>query len=100
MLPKMADPITIKGTKAAFEFRLAGAGPSARFVVRVANGGAGVEPSSGQRVDCHILADPVALLLLGYGRISQWQAIGRAKMITWGTKPWMAFRFTSFFSNP
>jgi uncharacterized protein (TIGR03083 family) len=100
MMPKMADPAAIGKVTATYELHLAGAGRPARFVVRIADGGAVVEPASGQRVDCHVLADPVALLLLGYGRISQWQAIGRAKMITWGTKPWLAFRFTSFFSNP
>jgi hypothetical protein len=97
MLPKMADPTTIGDVSATYELRLGG---SSRFVVRVADGAATVEPATGQRVDCHVLAEPVALLLLGYGRINQWQAIGRFKMITWGTKPWLAFRFTSFFSNP
>ncbi len=100
MLPKIADPAAIGGVTATYELHLAGAGRSGRFVVRVADGAAVVEACAGQRVDCHVLAEPVALMLLGYGRINQWQAIGRAKMITWGTKPWLAFRFTSFFSNP
>jgi Mycothiol maleylpyruvate isomerase N-terminal domain len=100
MLPKMADPTAIRGVTATYELHLAGAGRSGRFIVRIADGAAVVEPCAGQRVDCHVLAEPVALMLLGYGRINQWQAIGRAKMITWGTKPWLAFRFTSFFSNP
>lgn len=87
MLPKMADPKAIGKVKATYELRLAGGGRPARFVVRIADGAAQVEPSSGQRVDCHVLADPVALMLLGYGRISQWNAIGRVKMITWGIIP-------------
>lgn len=66
----------------------------------VGDGGVVVEPSTGQRVDCHVLADPVALLLLAYGRTGQWRPIGRGQMMTWGTKPWLAFRFMSFFSNP
>jgi hypothetical protein len=97
MLPRLAVPDRIGDLAAAYEFRL---GKASRFVVRLADGAATVEPATGQRVDCHVLADPVALLLLGYGRTNQWQAIGRAKMITWGTKPWLAFRFPSFFDHP
>jgi uncharacterized protein (TIGR03083 family) len=97
MMPKIADPAAIGAVTAAYDLRL---GRSARFIVRIADGRATIEDPAGQRVACHVLADPVAMLLLAYGRINQWNAIGRAKMITWGLKPWMAFRFASFFSNP
>lgn len=97
MMPKLADPDAIGDVSATFELRL---GRANRFVVRVADRAVVVEPAADQRIDCHVLADPVALLLLAYGRTSQWHAIGRMKMITWGTKPWLAFRFSSFFSNP
>jgi hypothetical protein len=97
MMPKYADPAAIGDVSTTYELRL---GRSDRFVVRIAGGAAAVEPVAGQRIDCHVLAEPVAMLLLAYGRINQWQAIATAKMITWGTKPWMAFRFASFFSHP
>ncbi len=97
MMPKIADPATIANVSATYDLRL---GRTTRFVVQVADGAVTVEPASGQRVDCHVLAEPVALLLLAYGRTNQWHAIGRLKMITWGTKPWLAFRFASFFSKP
>lgn len=97
MMPKMADPDTLRDVSATYEIRL---GLSNRFVIRVADGAAVIEPCAGQRIHCHVLAEPVAMLLLGYGRTNQWQAIGTAKMITWGRKPWMAFRLTSFFSHP
>jgi uncharacterized protein (TIGR03083 family) len=97
MMPKIADPAGIGDVNATYELHL---GRADRFVVRIADGAALVEPVAGQRIDCHLLADPVTLMLLGYGRISQWNAIGRMKLIAWGTKPWMAFRFVSFFSNP
>ncbi len=98
MMPKMADPITIGGASITYELRL---GRATRLAVRIADGTAIIEPmAAGQRVDCHVLAEPVAMVLLAYGRISQWQAIGRARMITWGTKPWLAFRLATFFSHP
>ncbi|MDP9072561.1 MAG: hypothetical protein M3N98_00055, partial [Actinomycetota bacterium] len=97
MMPKLADPVAIGATTATFELRL---GRAERFVVRVADRAVATEPVAGQAIDCHVLADPVAMLLLGYGRISQWRAIGRAKMITWGRRPWLAFRLPAFFSQP
>ncbi|MDQ6784024.1 MAG: maleylpyruvate isomerase N-terminal domain-containing protein [Actinomycetota bacterium] len=97
MLPKMADPNTLGQVTATYEIRL---GRTARFVVHVADGAAIVENVAGQRIDCHVLAEPVAMLLVGYGRINQWRAIGKFKMFTWGRRPWLAFRFTSFFSHP
>jgi hypothetical protein len=97
MMPKIADPVAIGRTAAVYELRL---GRGSRFVVRVADGSVAVEPSAGQRIHCHVSADPVALMLLAYGRTGQWRPISRGKMMTWGRKPWLAFRFSSFFSNP
>ena len=50
-------------------------------------------------VDCHISVDPVAYLLIGYGRTSQWGQIARGKTLTWGRKPWLAFRLSSLFQT-
>ena len=51
-------------------------------------------------VDCHLAGDPVALLLVAYGRWSHWQAIGRGRLFAWGRRPALAFRFTSLLRNP
>lgn len=96
LLPMMADPAAIGDVTAAFEVHL---GRSARFVLRFADGAVTVEPG-GQRVDCHVVADPVQMLLLGYGRTTQWRVIGRGKLFTWGRRPWLAFRLPGFFSHP
>lgn len=51
-------------------------------------------------VDCHLAGDPVAVLLVAYGRWSHWQAIGRGRLFAWGRRPALALRFTSLIRNP
>ncbi|MDQ6946961.1 MAG: maleylpyruvate isomerase N-terminal domain-containing protein, partial [Actinomycetota bacterium] len=97
MMPLAVNPDTTGDLAATFELRV---GRLSRFVVRVADGKALVDPPEQYRVDCHIAGTPVALMLVGYGRISQWRAIGRGRLIAWGRKPWLGFRFVNLFFNP
>ncbi len=97
MMPKLANPAMLDGVSASYDIRL---GRSSRFVVTFGHGTASVEPGPGHGVDCHLLAEPVALLLLGYGRTTQWRAIAGGKLLTWGRRPWLAFRLPGFFSHP
>jgi uncharacterized damage-inducible protein DinB len=53
-----------------------------------------------RRVDCHIVAEPVALFLVAMGLKKQWGPIATGKLMTWGTKPWLALQFVSFFATP
>lgn len=53
-----------------------------------------------RRVDCHVSADPVALLKVGFRIIEQWGPIATFKLTTWGPKPWLAFRFAGLFLPP
>ena len=49
-------------------------------------------------LDCHLFAEPVALMLVGYGRISHWSALARFRLIAWGRRPMvraLAMIFTS-----
>lgn len=71
-----------------------------QFLVRVDHGKASVEPLTDQRVDCHLSADPVAFLLVGYGRLNQWKGIALGKLFSWGRKPWLAVQFKGLFFNP
>jgi uncharacterized protein (TIGR03083 family) len=97
MIPKMAKSEALGNARITYRIHPGG---KADFVVLCADGAITVEEPRSQRVDCHIAADPAAFLLLGYGRITQWRAIAGAKMITWGRRPWLAFRFVSFISHP
>ncbi|MGH3777544.1 MAG: maleylpyruvate isomerase N-terminal domain-containing protein [Pseudonocardiaceae bacterium] len=85
------------GVQATYDVRIRG-GDSFHFIfddgdLRV------VEPSS-RRVDCHISADPVALLMVFWSRQSQWPAIAKGKLMAWGRKPWLGPQFRSFMRNP
>lgn len=85
------------GLRATFDLRLRG-GRSYYFVFD--DGALSVEPPSSRRVDCHISADPAALLMVAWARQSQWEAIAKAKLVAWGRKPWLGPRFRSLLRNP
>jgi hypothetical protein len=80
------------GVRATFELRLRGAG---RHHIRFRDGGVHIGPPTGP-VDCYLSADPGALLLVIFARQSQWDAIGRGRLLAWGRKPWLGLRFKSF----
>jgi uncharacterized protein (TIGR03083 family) len=52
------------------------------------------------RADCKISADPVAFLLVSYGRIPVWGPALRGKMVAWGRKPWLGLKLPSLLRNP
>ncbi len=97
ILPEFVDREAAATVHATYEVRLRG-GP--RYVVAVEDGEMQVEPPGARPVDCRISADPVALLLVSYGRIGQWGPIGRGQMMAWGRKPWLALKFTGLLRNP
>ncbi len=47
-----------------------------------------------------ISADPVAFLLVGYGRTGQWGQIIRGKLVASGRKPWLGFGFGKLLTSP
>jgi uncharacterized damage-inducible protein DinB len=53
-----------------------------------------------RRVDCHISAEPVSLFLVAMGMKKQWGPIATGKLMTWGTKPWLALQFVGLFAAP
>lgn len=57
------------------------------FVVVIQDDALRVEPSSSQPVDCHILVDPAAFLLVTFHRISPVGAALTGEIIAWGRKP-------------
>ena len=97
LLPRFVDAQTARGVQAGYDIRLRG-GP--RMTFRFRDGELAVLPAGAAPVDAHILADPVAFLLVGYGRISQWGPIVKGQMFAWGRKPWLAFKFKRLLRNP
>jgi uncharacterized protein (TIGR03083 family) len=51
-------------------------------------------------VDCHLSVDPVAYLLLAYGRIGQLRPMLQGKLLAWGRRPWLAARLPALFRAP
>ena len=95
----LVDQEAAAGTRVAYELRVRGGG---RHVFAFDDGALTVEPSesSGRRIDCHISADPAALLLVAWARKSQWAAIARGQLVAWGRKPWLGPKLRSMMRNP
>jgi hypothetical protein len=58
------------------------------------------DPEAGRRVDCHVKADPAALLLVVWRRRSHWPAVATFKLKAWGRKPWLAAQLPGLFFVP
>lgn len=99
MMPRVADATKIRDADGVYRVRLRG-GPAigVRFVdgkVDIAKWGAW-----NRRADVTLSADPVAFLLLGYGRKSQWPLIAQGRLFAYGRKPWLALQMRGLFVNP
>ena len=97
---EMVDQKAAAGVRATYEFRLR---DGQRYVWAFDNGALTVEgPRSGRAkgIDCHISADAAAMLLVAWGRQSQWPAIASGKITAWGRKPWLGPKFRSLVRNP
>ena len=92
-----AFPLLGSSTRARSSTRRAHGGSSARYDIdvrgaghvflAVGDGAVTVQPQRGERVDCHLSADPPTLLLLLFGRISQWPALLTGRLFAWGASP-------------
>jgi uncharacterized protein (TIGR03083 family) len=91
------DPEAAAGFRAIYDIRLRGYW---RMDFIFDNGSLSIEEPSGRKADVHISADPVAFALVGYGRMSQWGPSLKGQMVTWGRKPWLAFKFAKLLKNP
>lgn len=84
------------GLQATFEVHLRG-GRSAAFILD--DGEVRVESSEHRHIDCHISADPWTMLLVAWGRKSQWPAIATGKFLAWGRKPWLGPKFATLINT-
>lgn len=92
-LPLSADPERAKRVHGTVHVRLRGAGC---YAIRISQGSVSTSQCSG-RADLYMSADPVASLLVGYGRMSRWVPALRGQIVAWGPKPWLALRLSSLF---
>jgi hypothetical protein len=96
-MERFVDLNAVKGLTASFALHVRG-GPS--FYIAFDKGRPTFSRSRIRRVDCHISADPVALVRVGVRHIEQWGPIAKLQLTTWGPKPWLAFRFAGLFLPP
>ena len=96
LLPLLVNPEATAGVNASYDIRIRG---GARVALRIHNGEATVTSADGS-VDCHVSADPVAMLLVSYGRQSQWPPALTGKLLAWGRKPWLGMRMTRYLVTP
>jgi hypothetical protein len=94
--PQYLRPRRAAGVHVSFELRMRG-GASYRLAV---DDGTAVVTAAGQRPDCVITADPVAFLLLGFGRIGQLSPVLRGQLRPGGRKPWLAMKFGTLLYSP
>jgi len=97
VLPQFVNMDTARGVTATYAIQVRG-GP--RFAAEFRAGMLRISAEPRGAVDCHILADPVAFLLVAYGRVNQWQPILRAQLLAWGRRPWLGLRFKGLLNNP
>jgi uncharacterized protein (TIGR03083 family) len=97
VLPLLVDPVTTAGVQARYDLKIRG---GVRVLVTISDGELTVADGDGRPVDCHVSADPVALLLIAYGRRSQWAPIGTGKLFAWGRKPWLGPRLVRYLVAP
>jgi hypothetical protein len=94
--PEYLRPRRAAGMHTSFELRMRG-GASYRMAV---DDGTAVVSAAGEKADCVITADPVAFLLLGYGRIPQLSPVLRGQLRPGGRKPWLAMKFGKLLASP
>lgn len=93
----MVDQQAAAGVRATYDLRLRG---GRRYRFAFDDGALTIEGPTPDPVDCHISADPAALLLVAWGRRSQWRAIATGKLVAWGRKPWLGPRLRVLLRNP
>ena len=91
------DAEAARGFTGTFDLRLRGS-TGLHFVFE--EGALTVAEPGDRKADVHISADPVAFMLVGYGRVSQWGPMASGKLMAWGRKPWLALKFKKLLRNP
>ncbi|MDP8938384.1 MAG: SCP2 sterol-binding domain-containing protein [Actinomycetota bacterium] len=93
----MVDQQAAAGVRATYEVRLRGGG---RAFVRFDDGDLTVGAEPPGPIDCHLSVDPETFLLVSWGRLGQWPAIGRGRLLAWGRRPWLGLRLREMLKNP
>jgi uncharacterized protein (TIGR03083 family) len=96
LAPRYLDPKRTRKRRVTYRVLVRG-GPHLRF--RIEDGTGSCASAEGE-ADCTIRADPVAFLLVAYGRLSKWRAAATGKLLAGGRRPWKALWFDRAFVRP
>ena len=96
LAPEYVDEDGARNFSARYELRIRG---GLQATLTFVDGGLTVGRPDGT-ADCRISADPVAFLLVSYGRISVWGPVLRGRMVAWGRRPWLGLKLPSLLRNP
>lgn len=91
------DQTVATGLRATYEIRVKGC---RRYMFVFDDGMLSVEDPAGQTVDCIIDADPVAMLMVTWGRMHQADAIVKRQLVASGPKDYLGPRFRGLMRNP
>lgn len=97
VLPHFLDEEAARGLEANYRLKLRG-GPT--LFMRVADNDLVIDEAPLGRLDCTISADPLAYLLVGYGRLGRWGPIFKGQITAWGRRPQLSLRFAQLFVTP
>lgn len=97
VLPNFVNHDAVAGVHATIELRLRGRAP---LTITVADGAAAFQEGPAERPDLTVSADPVAYLLVGYGRLGTLRPVLTGKILGWGRRPWLAVGLPKFFVQP
>lgn len=95
--PGLVDQQRAGGLRARYRLRVRG---GSHHDLAIADGALQVSRPTGDPVDCHLSVDPVALLLVFWGRRGQWPAVARGRLTAWGRRPWLAARLGTVLVAP
>lgn len=93
----MVDSARAGGLRACFDIRLR---HGSRTYWVFDRGHLSIENPSPRTVDCHLSADPAALLMVAWKRESHWPHVGAGRLVAWGRRPWLGLRLPSLVLSP
>ena len=95
-LPLALDPDAAAGVDIHLRINIRHGTP---FSIRFRDGRVWTEVTD-ERPDVYVSADPVAYLMVGFGRVSLWKPLVRARVIAWGRRPWVALKVPKLLLSP
>ena len=92
ILPHFVDEKAASGFSATYGLQLRG-GPA--FTLEFADGRLTAFEGRAPHADCRMSAEPVAYLLIAYGRVPVWRPAIRGQLISYGRRPWLGLKLSS-----